>query len=51
MRPGTLLIAVIAAGALASCGTTAARHAAQDAGETHANVVATAAASLSLIHI
>ena len=45
MRPGTLLIAVLAAGALASCGTTAARQAAQDAGEAHAKVAATAAAS------
>ena len=45
MRPGSLLLAVLAAGTLTSCGTTAARRAAQDVGETHAKVAATAAAS------
>src|SRR6476469_1006061 len=45
MRPGTSLLAVLAAGALASCGTTAARRTPQDAGETHAKVAITAAAS------
>jgi peptidase M1-like protein len=45
MRPGTLVIAALAAGALASCGTTAARHATQDAGEAHAAVASPQAAA------
>jgi hypothetical protein len=45
MRPGTALLAVLAAGALASCGTATARRATQDAGEAHEKAAATAAAS------
>jgi hypothetical protein len=44
MRPGTFLVVALAAGALASCGTTAARPATQDIGEKHERVAAVAAA-------